>query len=135
METAGSSMTILILSEPADLHAHAVMEALRARRAKVVLLDLAEFSTRVALSMEFQNGELRYQLRRRSGGSLDLNDVSAVWWRRPQQFSMPSQMSRVHRQFALSEANTAFFGLGNLFPPGGSTSPSVTRWRLTNRIN
>jgi hypothetical protein len=75
-------MTVLILSEASDIHAQAVMEALGQRGSQVELLDLAEFPTRLALSMEFRKNNRRFELTRRSGGSLDLSSIKSVWWRR-----------------------------------------------------
>jgi glutathione synthase/RimK-type ligase-like ATP-grasp enzyme len=104
-------MTVLILSEAQDVHAQAVMGALAARGAKAELVDLSEFPTRLALSMSFEGGKSRLELRRRGGGALDLSCVRAVWWRRPQPFKLPARMEPAHQRFALSEAMTAFHGL------------------------
>jgi len=105
-------MSVLILSSIDDVHARTVIEALAARGTSVELLDLSEFPSRLALSMSFEGGTRRFILRRASGGKLDLSSVSAVWWRRPQPFRLPEDMSNpAHRHFAMSEATTAFQGL------------------------
>ncbi len=105
-------MTVMILSSYEDPHAHAVMEALRARNTHVELLELSEFPTRLALSMAFEDGTHRFTLKRTGGGRLDLFTIGAVWWRRPQGFRLPDAISDpVHRRFAMSEAATAFSGL------------------------
>jgi glutathione synthase/RimK-type ligase-like ATP-grasp enzyme len=104
-------MTVLIVSAAADVHAQAVMHALAAQGARAELVDLSEFPTLLALSMAFEAGSRRFELRRRSGGVLDLDAVRAVWWRRPQPFRPPSGMDEAHQRFALSEAATAFQGL------------------------
>lgn len=101
-------MTVLILSTVSDVHALAVMAALAAQGERAELLDLSEFPTQLALCMTFEEGQRRFELRRRSGGALDLGAVRAVWWRRPQSFVLPTGMCAAHRQFALSEAATAF---------------------------
>jgi glutathione synthase/RimK-type ligase-like ATP-grasp enzyme len=109
---AGSAdVTVLILSTASDIHAQAVMDALAARGARAELLDLSEFPTRLALSMAFEGGGRRLELRRRGGRVLDLDAVRAVWCRRPQPFRMPTGMDPAHQRFALSEAATAFQGL------------------------
>jgi glutathione synthase/RimK-type ligase-like ATP-grasp enzyme len=113
-ETGAMQMNVLIISSLEDVHARAVMEALSARGAAVELLDLAEFPTRLALAMAFEDGERRFVLRREGGGRLDLSSVSAVWWRRPQPFDLPATVTDpAHRRFAISEAETAFAGLYN----------------------
>ena len=104
-------MTILILSSVQDVHAQAVLAALAAQGEPAELVDLSEFPTRLALSMAFDNGRRKFELRRRGGGALDLDAVRAVWWRRPQSFEPPLEMAPAHRRFAVSEATTAFQGL------------------------
>jgi glutathione synthase/RimK-type ligase-like ATP-grasp enzyme len=104
-------MTVLILSTVFDEHARAVMEALAVEGARAELVDLSEFPARLALSMEFEGGRRRFELRRRGGGALDFDAVRAVWWRRPQPFRPPAGIDQPHWHFALSEATTAFHGL------------------------
>lgn len=106
-------MTILIVSTLQDVHARAVMTALAAAGAQLELLDLAEFPQRLALSMAFDPGGRRFALRRRNGDrELDLAEVTAVWWRRPQPFGLsPALADPAARRFAVSEAMTAFQGL------------------------
>jgi hypothetical protein len=94
-------MTILILSRAKDVHAQAVMDALKAQGARPELVDLFEFPTRLSLSMAFEGGRRRLELRRRGGGALDLDSVGAVWWRRPQPFRLPEGMDPAHQRFAL----------------------------------
>ena len=76
-------MTILILSNLEDVHAQAVMGALAAQGARAELVDLSEFPTRLALSLAFEDGRRRFQLRRLGGGALDLDSVQSVWLRIP----------------------------------------------------
>jgi glutathione synthase/RimK-type ligase-like ATP-grasp enzyme len=104
-------MTILILSNLEDVHAQAVMRALASRGARAELIDLSEFPTELALSLAFEDGRRRFQLRRRGGGTLDLDSIDAVWWRRPQPFRPPAGLDQAGRQLVLSESMTAFQGL------------------------
>jgi len=104
-------VTVLILSTVDDVHAQAVLAALAVRGARAELVDLAEFPTRLALSMAFADGRRRFELRRRPGGVLDLDSVRAVWWRRPQPFRLPAGITPSGQRFAMSEATTAFQGL------------------------
>jgi len=102
-------MTILIISSVEDTHARAVMEALAALDVSVELIDLAEFPTRLSLSMAFEDGGHRFVLSRTGGGHVDLSEVKSVWWRRPQPFGLPTAITDpAHRRFAMSEAATAF---------------------------
>ena len=69
------------------------------------------FRRSLALSLAFEDGQRRFQLRRRGGGTLDLASVEAVWWRRPQPFGSPAGLEQAGRQLVLSESTTAFQGL------------------------
>jgi glutathione synthase/RimK-type ligase-like ATP-grasp enzyme len=104
-------MTILILSNLEDVHARAVMSVLAARGAHAELVDLSEFPTRLALSLAFEDGRRRFQLRRLGGAALDLDSVVSVWWRRPQPFSPPAGMTRAGFSLSMTESRTAFQGL------------------------
>ena len=105
-------MSVLILSSLADPHARAVISSLAARGEQVHLLDLTEYPSQLALTMEFAGGRQRFQLNRPGAGTLDLESVHAVWWRRPGSFRLPDTLrDPAHRRLAHSEANTAFQGL------------------------
>jgi len=105
-------MSVLIVSSLADPHARAVIAALFARGERVELLDLTEYPTQLALTLEFADGHRRFRLKRPGAGTLDLETVRAVWWRRPGAFRLPDTLrDPAHRRFAQSEANTAFQGL------------------------
>jgi len=105
-------MTVLIISSLEDAHARAVMNELAGQKVAAELLDLSAFPTRLALSMAFEHGARRLELVSLGGARLDLASIRAVWWRRPQPFGVPESLTDpLHRQFALSEATTAFDGL------------------------
>jgi glutathione synthase/RimK-type ligase-like ATP-grasp enzyme len=105
-------MTVLIISSVADTHAQAVMAALARSACAAELLDLADFPLELSLSMEYARDTHRFQLKRRTGEELDLAAVTAVWWRRPQPFCMPPDVTdAAARRFIASESATAFQGL------------------------
>ncbi len=104
-------MTVLILSAVPDVHAQAVMNALAAQGASAELLDLSEFPTQLAPSIACDGGERRFEFRRRGGGALDLDSISAVWWRGPQAFRPTEGMEEAHRRFVISAAMNSFQGL------------------------
>jgi hypothetical protein len=104
-------VTVLIVSVKRDTHAQAVLAALAARAADVEFLDLSEFPLHLRLSIAFGGGRHQFTLRQEGGSVLDLDRISAVWWRRPQPFRLPPGMETTHEHFALSEATTAFQGL------------------------
>jgi len=107
-------MTILIVSEPQDVHAQAVMTALARRGERDVrLLDFRDFPTRMTLGMRLGPARPgRFALRFADGAVVDLSQVKSVWWRRPQSFGLPSEgLAPEARHFALSETATAFQGM------------------------
>ena len=106
-------------------------------RRDVELLDLSEFPQQLTLSMAFTPGAPgRSTLRRLGGGTLDLASVTAVWWRRPQLFGLPSGMTdAAHRRYAVSEAGTLFQGLYKTIDAfwvhrPGDTAASHKPWQL-----
>jgi glutathione synthase/RimK-type ligase-like ATP-grasp enzyme len=105
-------MTVLIVSSLADPHARAVIAELGKLGAQAELLDLADFPTKLTLTLAFGCGEHRFRLRRPGESELDLDTVRAVWWRRPRAFVLPETLRNpAYRQLALSESSTAFHGL------------------------
>jgi glutathione synthase/RimK-type ligase-like ATP-grasp enzyme len=104
---------ILILSSPSDVHAAAVLEALKRQGASATLLDLSQFPQHLKLSMAYGSGNARrFTLELANGNSLDLSECRVVWWRRPQPFVLHPELTQpTHRQFALSESHEAFAGL------------------------
>lgn len=131
-------MAILVISQIADAHSRAVINELRSHRCRVELLDLSEFPKQLTLSMRFRNGQHAFRLDRRGYEGLDLGDVRAVWWRRPQVFQVPaSVVDPRHQRLALSESTTAFCGLyqsmGAMWinPPLRDTAAGHKPWQLT----
>jgi glutathione synthase/RimK-type ligase-like ATP-grasp enzyme len=105
---------IIIISSPQDLHAQAVMRALDAAGAAPhQILDLSEFPVRMDLGIALATGgDSKLALRLADGTRLDLRQVTAFWWRRPQPFGLPAEMTDpVHRSFAQQESDLAFRGL------------------------
>ncbi len=74
---------VLVVSHRGDLHARAVLGALRRRGAPARLLDLARFPGDLAVTLRCADGAGSPLLSPRSGPPIRLRQVSAVWWRRP----------------------------------------------------
>ncbi|MEQ1503957.1 MAG: MvdC/MvdD family ATP grasp protein, partial [Myxococcota bacterium] len=75
---------ILVLSSPTDLHADAVEPKIRAAGAEVVRFDRAEYPAHASLAFGVDpSGRPSRILRRTSGPDIDLDDVTAIWHRRP----------------------------------------------------
>ena len=104
---------ILIISTHEDVHAQAVMRELAAKgHTGVRLLNLSDFPMQLSLSMRIDNnGHCDYGLRF-PDRMVSMDEVTAVWWRRPQAFGVPpSVKDPAVRHFVMSEAATAFQGM------------------------
>jgi glutathione synthase/RimK-type ligase-like ATP-grasp enzyme len=82
-----------VVSGPSDDHARAVLEALRRRRTRAVLLDTARFPERLGLRLTLPSGSgghLAWTGRLAGGPAtpLDPARVGAIWWRRPDPFAL-----------------------------------------------
>jgi hypothetical protein len=104
---------ILIVSHHQNPDVQAVMRALRrAGEHAVRVVDLSDFPMRMDLTIEYGHDRRPSSVLRFADGSrVALDDVTAVWWHRPQPFSLPEAVADpVHRDFALREAQTAWRG-------------------------
>lgn len=73
---------ILILTEPADVHADLVEAKLRQRGARVCRFDWAEFPCGASLSIAYHGGAKRSRLSR-GDEVIELSECTAGWLRRP----------------------------------------------------
>lgn len=106
-------MTVVIMSEPADLHAQAVIRELtKVGVSDVRMLDLREVPQRAALNMALSNAHgSGFEVVLSDGRPIRFENVRSFWWRRPQSFVLPGGMDMHAQQFALTELSTAFQGL------------------------
>lgn len=108
-------MTVLILAPATDEHALAVAGRLRERGGEVEIVDLSHFPQRASMSARYaccaDCGGRGFALELESG-RIDLADVGAVWWRRPQPPEpSPAIRDDGHRLFAANEAQEALSGM------------------------
>lgn len=94
---------VLILSEPTDLHAHAVAIALRQRRAKPVLWYTSDFPSRACESVLYARGEERFRVDGIDPALLTTRQFSSIWRRRPAHVLDDTQLHHADRPFAESE--------------------------------
>jgi glutathione synthase/RimK-type ligase-like ATP-grasp enzyme len=103
---------ILIISSERDEHAQIVATGLNRLGVEHHLLDLAHFPERLELVIRYDREAVPVALLRGAGGELDLAEIGAAWYRRPQPFVLSPNLSRPsHRAFAYSEAHEAVAGL------------------------
>jgi hypothetical protein len=129
---------ILIISSPQDVHAQAVQKALDAKGVAHRMIDLSEFPMRMDLGISMAGGGLpQLALRLADGTRVDVRAASAVWWRRPQPYGLPVEMTDpVNRSFAHQECDLAFRGMWACTPalwvndPVRDAAASHKPWQL-----
>lgn len=107
MTTAGC---VLILTHRFDPTADKVVEELNIRGTPVFRCDASDFPERLSVSGELIDGEWsgRMLTARRS---LDLSEVSGIYYRRPTGFEFHPDMSENERRWAAIQARMGFGGL------------------------
>ena len=104
---------ILVSSAPGDGHAEEVLAKRAEQSAPCRLLDLSSFPQHLALTARYpRNRNPRFELRFPDGAIVDLAEVRAVWWRRPQPYRIAAEITdAAMRHFAASETATAAAGI------------------------
>ena len=106
---------ILVISHEQDPHASAVIRHLEAAGRRVLLFNLSELPNRATLSMAYgRDGRPQIDFERNDGARFRLNDVTAVWWRRPQAPDLSAVTDPQINLFTSNEWNEAINGLWQL---------------------
>ena len=106
---------ILVISHEQDPHAERVIRHLTAARQHVLLLNLSELPDRASLSIDYnRRGRPHIDYVRAGGASFALNEVTAVWWRRPQAPDLSSVTDPQVNLFTANEWQEAINGLWQL---------------------
>lgn len=102
-------MTVLVISQEQDLTADRVVLQLHGR-VPVARIDLGDFPT--ALRMSATTGEDGWRGVISAGPrTIDLADITAVYYRRPSPFRMTGDMSGAEAEWAVREARHGFGGV------------------------
>ncbi len=101
---------VLVLTNPHDLTADTVVQALDARGTHVFRCDVADFPLSLTLSATLKEDGWAGELHRPSR-PLDLTQVRSVYYRRPGPFKLPERMSDDEHAFADLEARAGFLGV------------------------
>lgn len=106
-------MTVVVFSEPTDVHAQSVIRELaRAGEPDALILDFRDMPQRIRIDMALSNARgSGFALTLPEGRRLRLDEVRAFWWRRPQGCVLPSGMAPEAQHFALTELGTALQGM------------------------
>ena len=106
---------ILVISHEQDPHATAVIGHLQAAGQRVLLFNLSELPVRATLSIEYgRNGRPSINYERNDGARFCLNEVTAVWWRRPQAPDLSAVTDPSINLFTANEWSEAINGLWQL---------------------
>ena len=126
MTSAKHPPVVLVVSTAEDEHARVVLAELERLAADARLLNLSEFPEGASLVMRYgREPDAQYALRWNGNVKLDLRHVHAIWWRRPQPFTIHAGITRpAHRAFAYSESQEAFAGLWEALQPFWVNHPS-----------
>lgn len=126
--------SVLVLTNQLDSTADLVVSRLNDRGVPVFRCDAAEFPQELTLSATLEvgwSGALDNGLRR-----LDLSNVRAVYYRRPEEFRLPDGMSEAGRQFAAAQSRAGFLGVVASLPclwinhPARDQQANYKPWQL-----
>lgn len=100
---------ILAVSHAQDDHAGAVLDELGRMGTAARLVDTADFPVRASLSLAYAT-DMASELRS-EGSAVDLAEVGAVWWRRPQPYGLDPGLEPAAASFAFTESHEAISGM------------------------
>lgn len=103
-------MAVLILAGPVDPCADLMVRALAGHGADVLRMDTAWFPQYVSLTAQLTDGGWCGVLRT-PGGVARLEEITAIWYRAPTLFRLPSGLTPAERAHVRTEAR---FGLGGV---------------------
>lgn len=103
-------MTVLILARDLDANADEMVSALYERGMTVCRVNTAWFPAQLSLSAALRRGRWSGQLRT-PAHTVELEDIHAVWYRSPEAYQMPAELSPVERHHCIREAK---YGLGGV---------------------
>lgn len=113
---------ILIISADEDLHTQAVVDAIEREGGQSRVLDLSRFPARSQLSIAYEGSEPLASFCDLQG-PLDLAEVGAIWWRRPQPFDFDDDLDKSTLTFALEECREAIDGLWQILDAAWINDP------------
>jgi glutathione synthase/RimK-type ligase-like ATP-grasp enzyme len=103
---------ILVVSHAEDQHVDDVMERLHAMGAEAALADMAEFPSTASMTLAIQGESPAERTLACRAGTVDLNDVRVIWWRRVRQHVVATAVENTsERLYAARETAVALGGL------------------------
>lgn len=103
---------VVIVSDRGDAHVDAVRTGLRRLGAQHALLDLAALPCRGCVTIGHTGDSgLEGAVAAVDGPAIRMQEVSAVWWRRPRPYELDPGLSPPHAAFAFAQLHEAMAGL------------------------
>lgn len=109
-----TSTKVLVLTKEFDPHVAPVAEQVRHRGFSVIRFDLADFPEQIQLAAHIgsESGGWRGPLHLHSHGeSYDLDEIGAIWYRRPTLYHAPQEYAPPVREFLERESLRGFVGI------------------------
>lgn len=127
--------TVLVLTEPRDVHAQAVALALQERGAKALIWYTTDFPGRATESISFVKGVERTRLEGVSTGNLAHCNIATVWRRRPAHVLHSALLHRADQRFAEQECVEFRRSLlGSLLPKAFWVNAPDAAFRASRKI-
>jgi glutathione synthase/RimK-type ligase-like ATP-grasp enzyme len=101
---------IVVTSHERDEHAAGVVGRLRSTGHPVALVDTAAYPQRTTLSLHYDGAYTRGVLTS-DGQPIRVEEVGAVWWRRPQPYELDPELDASASSFAFTECHEAISGM------------------------
>src|SRR6201992_2115360 len=136
----------LILTQPGDLHAYLVAEAILRKGGQVSIWHCADFPSRTTESLHLAGGAAGFHVEgpepalepepgRRGRGPGDDLEIGAVWLRRPSSSLEPCDLHPADQEFAQTECTLFRHGLFEVFAPAALwVNPSDAAERAERKI-
>lgn len=101
---------ILIVTEPRDFHVDPIIRLLRELGHEPLRLHKEDIPLKSQLTLKYSNAGVEHSISTPKG-RYDLQEITAVWWRRPTPFRLPESLPPERKRFATLETEHAFTGL------------------------
>ncbi|MPZ83136.1 MAG: ATP-grasp ribosomal peptide maturase [Actinophytocola sp.] len=107
----GAARSVLVLTDRFDPTADRVVEELNSRETPVVRCDVADFPERLSVSAELNGGPWSGAWLQTARRSVNLAEVSGIYYRRPTGFDFHPDLSADERRWSAVQARMGFGGL------------------------
>ncbi len=107
-----SESRIAIISDVVDAHVDVIIGKLMASKHEAIRLNSSDIPLGLRLRASTAHSRWQACLRVNANGKeVRLEDVTAVWWRKPRRLGFPAEMGERARSFAAEEVKHAFGGI------------------------